>query len=217
MPSLATFGDGVTTTFRLPVHNQQATATVGGSAATLASQGPSHVTFATPPALNASVVINYTPPVIIKSGVNLLSQSAAASSVTGVTAETTLASIQIPAGSIGPNGALRVRAKASFNATAGYKTLRVRLAGTQMANLDNAGSATALSLAGLWDIENRGVTNSQIGAPPFTTGVSGQTNNSFQLASIDTSAAQVLTITGQLATASDNMALESFRVEIINP
>lgn len=61
MPTIIERGDGVRTTFGLPIHTKSATATVNGSNATVSSQADSSVTFTTAPAAGSVVAITYTP------------------------------------------------------------------------------------------------------------------------------------------------------------
>jgi hypothetical protein len=52
--------------------------------------------------------------------------------------EIALANLTIPAGALGPNGALRVEHSASFASSAGIKALRTRLGGTSAAGVSGA-------------------------------------------------------------------------------
>lgn len=54
-------GDGVRTTYRIPLQTGTATATVDGTPATISTQGPSFVTFDTAPGDGEVVAITYTP------------------------------------------------------------------------------------------------------------------------------------------------------------
>lgn len=147
----------------------------------------------------------------------VLAQSAVPASVTGTVAETTLATIMIPAGAMGPSGSLRIRPKVSFSASGTSKIVRVRLGGALVALTDWGSINTAVTIAALYDVHNRGAMNSQIGVSSFTTGVVGATANGFNLSAIDMTVAQSLTITGQLAAGADTLTLEAYTVEILNP
>jgi hypothetical protein len=219
MPLLATYGDGVTTRFPLPVHDQLATATVGGSAATLSSQDPFGVTFASAPALNAAVVISYNPQ--YQSGGSkhpiVLGQSAVQSSVTGTAAETVLASIVIPGGSMGPYGVVRVHSLWSVTNSANTKTLRVRFGGLTGAQYMAVALGAALTAQELTLIRNRGSQASQVGFANTPAASLGSSSTALVTSSVDTSADVQLVITGQLATTTESIVLESFSVELLKP
>lgn len=147
--------------------------------------------------------------------VGLLGQSAVPSSVTGSTAQTVLATVPIPAGALGINGAIRVTTLWSFTNNANNKTPGVSLGATQVFGPVIASQA---SMQGVAFLRNRGVLNSQVanalGAGSVGSGSSTLAVGTF---AIDTSVAQNLTITGQLATSTDTMTLEGYTVEVLNP
>lgn len=147
----------------------------------------------------------------------IIAQSAVAVPLTGSTAETTLATIPIPAGAMGANGMLRVRPKFTYTGNTNLKTLRVRFGGTSLWFGDNGSNASNIGSLPFIDIHNRGVANSQIGTPGSVAGVNYQLAGAFLTAAVDTTAAQNLTITGQLANGSDTITLEAYTVEILNP
>lgn len=215
MPTLATFGDGVTTTFRLPVHNQQATATVGGSSVTIASQGPSHITLAVAPAVNALVAINYNP-VFQQGAVKapiVLAQSAVPASVTGTAVETVLATVSVP--TLG--SASRLRGRLYFSAAAlnaNSKTVNVKLNGVLIGT--SVGLASNLSTVLEFDLFNRGASNSQINRAAIASPI-GALAGAFTAYAIDTSAPRGLTITGALGVTTDTITLEGYTVEVLNP
>lgn len=142
-----------------------------------------------------------------------LAQSAVAAPVTGTTSETVLATIPIPANSLGVNGTLRITTLWTITSSANNKTLRVKLGGTPF--LDIAMTTTA-SAHFQTHIRNRGAANSQIGfilgsGFPFST-----SGGSPSTGAVNTATAQNLEITGQLANGTETITLEAYTVELIN-
>lgn len=60
MPSISTIGDGVQTTYYLPIHSGAVTATVNAVSAPITSQDPTKVVLTTAPAADSAVLITYT-------------------------------------------------------------------------------------------------------------------------------------------------------------
>jgi hypothetical protein len=145
----------------------------------------------------------------------ILAQSGAASSHTGNTSETTLATITIPAGAIGLNGCVRVTTLWSHTSSVNNKTLRVRFGGaggTQYLNAVHTTSASARTQA---QIYNRNSASSQIGyvagvANPWGTNAGGNTTSA-----VNTTAAVDLVISGQLANSGETITLEAYTVELL--
>lgn len=139
----------------------------------------------------------------------------AGASVTGTTAETTLASYTVPGNLMGAHGVLRMITVWSLTENANNKSPRIKFGGTtffapsasSQANIEafrpmtvevcnlNASSQIAMASSS---------PNTTSGNPP-TTGT------------IDTTTDQPLLITGQLANAADTMTLAYYRVELILP
>lgn len=136
-------------------------------------------------------------------------QSATPVSVTGTLTETTLATITIPGGMMGPNGSLRIRALFGGTNSANSKTMRVRLAGSAMAT--SAGFTTSDYALHQVLVANRNAQNSQLAS--YGTAQAG--TGSVTVTAVDTSVDQLLTITGQLASAGETLTLQSFLVEAL--
>jgi hypothetical protein len=130
---------------------------------------------------------------------------------TGSTAETTLATISIPANSMGTKGLVRVTTVCSFTGTAGIKTLKYKFGGTIF--FEVATLSTALGWRAQAEIHNDGATNAQV-APPSQQNFGPQISAVYTMA-IDTTAAVNLTITGQLGNSADTFDLAKYVVEII--
>lgn len=140
-----------------------------------------------------------------------LAHSAVAASLTGTAAETTLASITIPGGLMGPNGAVRITTIWSYTNSANNKFARVKFGGSLYIG---ATLTTTAQFHHLIYIANRGVTNSQIGAGNNTIPY-GSGTAALPISSIDTSQDQVITLTGQLANTGETITLEAYSIEVL--
>ena len=140
--------------------------------------------------------------------------ASASSALTGTTAETTLATVSIPAGAMGPNGILRIYSLWSNTNNANSKTCRIRLGGiggTAVAAVANA------SIAVVEDfrlIKNMNSVSSQVVAPAGKqyVGISG---SAVTTGAVDTSLAQDLVFTGQLANSADSLTLQMYLIELL--
>lgn len=144
----------------------------------------------------------------------VLAQSAVAVPLTGVTTETTLASITVPANTVGINGSLRITTLWSYTNGSNAKNLRVYLGGVLF-----LGQAPTTTNASQWQtiIRNRGSLTSQIGFGPQGGSPYGATSTTNATASLNMAIQQTIAITGQLASASDTLTLEGYTVEVLNP
>lgn len=144
----------------------------------------------------------------------ILAQSAIPATATGTGAEIVLATIQIPANTIGPNGGIDLLVLFSVASSANNKALRVRCGGQLV------WSTILTSSSGfhyLISMQNRGVMNSQVSngqntQQAFSAGVGGVNLNT-----IDFSVDQTLTIGALVSTAPDTATLERYRLEVMNP
>lgn len=143
----------------------------------------------------------------------ILAQSAVPSSVTGTTVATSLASIPIPAGTLGKNGSLRVRLRWTVTNSANPKTLTSKIGGVSVLSFS---TTTTTSWLDEFDITNRNSMTSQLGRPAASNAVFGTSSIVNSTFSIDFSQAQSLNITGTLANAAESITLEMYRVEILN-
>jgi hypothetical protein len=146
-------------------------------------------------------------------GWQVLAASAAAVSHSGSTAKTTLATVTVPGGAMGPNGVLRITSLWSHTNSANTKTPRVEFAGTQYYGASFTNAATSrMSRA----IANRNAANSQVGVPASGTFNWGSTTGALTTSSVDTSIDQDLVFSGQLANSGETIALESYLVELFH-
>lgn len=144
----------------------------------------------------------------------VIAASAVAVAHTGDTLETTLATITVPAGAMGPNGALRVTSLWSITSSANTKTLRYRLGGSAM--LQSALTTSSASQQHRL-IQNRNAQNAQVAhASSFSNSFGQASGASVTTSAIDTSAPASLTLTGQLANSAETITLESYVVELFH-
>jgi hypothetical protein len=146
----------------------------------------------------------------------VIGASGVASPVTGTASETSLAGITIPAGAMGANGILKVTALWTYTNSANAKTLRVRfgngLSGTAFQTLAASNSTAAIRT--LITIQNRNSASSQVGG--MASGTFTATSVANATGTIDTTAQQTLTISGQLANTGETITLESYIVELLH-
>ncbi len=130
--------------------------------------------------------------------------------LTGTTSETTLLTVNIPAGLIGISGKVKMYPLYSMTNNANNKTLRVKLGGSTAYSIVVASSSQSSALVIIRNMGSEAVQKSS------TSVVTGLGNNSATLTSltVDTSAATTITVTGQLANSADTMTLEGFFMEV---
>ena len=139
----------------------------------------------------------------------VLAQSSVAVSHTGNTNETTLASIVIPAGAMGPNGRVRITSLWSGTNSGNNKTMRHKFGGV---NYFAQNLTTQQGWRQETEICNRNAANSQAGNGNNSWGAAGQAMNT---SAIETTSAVTVLVTGQLANASETISLEAYRVEVL--
>lgn len=128
-----------------------------------------------------------------------------------ITTEHTFVSVVVPAGILGLNGILEVDAVFSYTNNANTKSFKFRYGGGAFF----ASSATATASAGfLKQIQNRGTTNSQVGASASSQ-TYGTSASAPYTSAIDTTVTTSVDITGQLAVGTDAMTLERYTVRVI--
>lgn len=135
----------------------------------------------------------------------------AASSITGDTNETTLATCTVPANSMGANGVLRITTQWSHTNSANNKTLRVKFSGTNYLSVNVTTTATSRVQS---QITNRNATNSQVGNNNAI-GSFGGSSGGLVTSTIDTTVSHNIVITGTLANSGETITLESYLVELI--
>lgn len=149
-------------------------------------------------------------PFVPQRAFRLLAASAVALSHTGDTAETDLAAITIPGGSMGANGLIRINSLWTFTNSVNNKILRARFDGTAIFQVTMTTSAVYADLDRI--IANRNAANSQIGR---NVGAQGAQSTSAALTmAANTLTDRVLRLTAALADAGETITLESYQVEI---
>lgn len=144
----------------------------------------------------------------------VLAAGAVAVSHTGDTTETVLATVNVPGGAMGPNGALRVTAQFSHTNSANMKTLNVKLGGVSGRAFVTSQPTTSDGNIYQRTIHNRNAQNAQV-SQQHNTGVSYGAGSP-RTGTIDTSAAQDLVFTATLANAGETVTLESYLVELFH-
>lgn len=125
--------------------------------------------------------------------------------------------LTIPANSMGANGTLRVYTTAALTSSAGTKTIRTRFgtAGTggQLAS-NTAAFTTTAAASPFVGISNAGLTNDQYGTASLGYGSTGAAGQTVTHTTLDTTQAQVITITGQLGTNTDYLYMISTDIDL---
>jgi hypothetical protein len=147
----------------------------------------------------------------------LLAQSFAAASGAADTNENTLATVTVPANTLGANGSLRIVTYWSFTNNANNKTCRVRFSGAAGTTYYTQTYTTQLVATAEVFIGNRNATNSQAGWFRQSNGAGSTSISTLSTSAVDTTAATTLLITGQKATGTDALTLEGYIVEYIKP
>lgn len=123
--------------------------------------------------------------------------------------------IPVPANALGPNGVLVSEAYLIHNSNANAKTIRHRYDGAAGTNFFSGNGASATGSKTYSYIRNRSATNSQFGWGDGFNSASGSYGIVPQYTAIDTSVATNLVLTMQKATATDNIVLESFLLQLL--
>ncbi|ODN69560.1 hypothetical protein [Methylobrevis pamukkalensis] len=135
---------------------------------------------------------------------------------TGTTAETVLATVAIPAGAMGPNGALRITSLWQYTNSGTDKTLRIRLGGLAGDVVADAVVSTTRTWTDLRVWRNQNSQSAQVGyRTAATNAIAATTTVDFATGSKDTSAAQDLVFTAELASGSANAQLIAYHVEVL--
>lgn len=135
-----------------------------------------------------------------------------------ITTEQQYVSVSVPAGLMGHNGALFVEMLWTYTASANTKTMRARFSGSSgtsvISNAASTGTFITSKQQGL--IRNRNSTGSQISLPTsFTGSNSAGSASAVVTASVDTTNATTLYISGQDSATSEVLTLESYEVRLL--
>lgn len=143
---------------------------------------------------------------------NVIAHSAVASPITGVTVETTAATITIPAGAMGANGILLITTQWSATENANTKTIHCRFGTTGGTAYINASIGSLETHRIQCQIHNRNSVSSQTGGPG-SVAFAGSTN-SLLTSAVDTSAAFDIYLRAAPSNSGDTVTLESYTVEV---
>lgn len=142
----------------------------------------------------------------------VIAKSAVAVSGAANTNENTLATISIPAGSMGPNGVLRVYTSWACTNSANNKTFRIKLGSTSY-GAQVSTTITGLTMSSV--IQNRNDAASQIASSGVMSASSGLLSQLNTTGTENTASALNLTLTGQKASAGETLTLNNYMVELI--
>jgi len=148
--------------------------------------------------------------------IGILAQSGTPSGVTGTSAETALATITVPAGTLGPHGRIVIETLWSMTNNADTKTAFIRIAGTAILGW---GATTSSVFRAKTEIRNAGSRTSQVfpanGTPlAYSDGLNG---SAYGTASIDFTTVQTISINGQVSVVTDTITLLGYTVQVTNP
>jgi hypothetical protein len=146
----------------------------------------------------------------------LLGGSGVAASVTGTTDETALATVSVPAGTMGLSGAVEIRTTWTYTNSANSKNLRVRFGGIAGTQYGLIGVTTTATLSDVRRIRNRASASSQVSSA--TSGLStpyGTSSSAIVTSSINTASAVDVSITGQLTNTGETITLEQYEVWLL--
>lgn len=144
----------------------------------------------------------------------ILGISGASSAITGTTNETVLATISIPAGIMGANGAMRLWSLWSYTNSANSKILRARLNGLGTQAIMGATCTTSGVYGDLRYVFNANANNSQKTWQFSALGGTGVSTTA-TTAAIDTTATTSFVLTGQLSNTGETITLEAYCLELL--
>lgn len=134
---------------------------------------------------------------------------------TGSTAETTLATLLIPAYAMGLNGGARITYAVSGTASANTKTWRARFSGAGGTALRTLALGASPNMRDQAEVRNAGSLTTQRATPGgLTAGGFAAGGGTFLSLTVDTAADATIVLTGQLADAGETMTLEYAHAEI---
>ena len=137
------------------------------------------------------------------------------------TLDNTLKSVSIPANSLGANGRIRVYCIVKSTGTNNTKTYRIKFGATTLFSFVDGATSESRYEFNL-NIFNRNLTNSQYAwfMYPYNnaaanTDTFASISRHWNTSAIDTTSAQTLAVTGQLANSLDSIIISGFYVEIL--
>lgn len=160
-----------------------------------------------------SVWDNFILPVGGPSNRAVLAASNARVEHTGDTTKTTLATVTVPGGCMGPNGSVEIEHMHSATSSANSKTHTLEFNGASLALMSVSPTTSPVQLAKHF-VANRASVSSQV-AGPFAVAGGWGAGAAVQLTAINTANDVDLTFTGQLTNSGETIRLERYLVEVI--
>ncbi len=141
-------------------------------------------------------------------------KSAVAVALTGTTAETVLATFNIPGGLLGANGEIEIDADFTETNNANAKTVQVRLGGLTGTSLlsHNTNTVAGRSFRGTIGLRNSSAV--QRGRFYTATDAAALTSVAGSAGAVNTQNDTAIVITGQLGVGTDTLQLEKFRMRL---
>jgi hypothetical protein len=139
----------------------------------------------------------------------MLGHSAVPSSHSGDTAEFPLASVTVPAGVMGKNGRIEIKADFSFNSSADLKIMTVKFGASAVASISQSTQAPDMIEA---VVANRNNASAQRQTWRRFNGTGSNVPTSGGASAVDTSASVDIAIIGQLTSPADIVTLEGYQV-----
>lgn len=141
---------------------------------------------------------------------------AGTSSVTGTTSETALRTTTIPANLLGINGGIYAMMTATQTNSGNNKTLRLRLGGISGTAFYNLAQSTISQWSSVCRFRNAGAANSQqSGSNPGATAGLGALALAYVTGAVDTTAAQDVVVSGELATSGETFSLREYDLWVL--
>jgi hypothetical protein len=142
----------------------------------------------------------------------LVVATAGSVTLTGIVPETIMASLRIPANSIGKNGAVEVTTLWAYTNSANNKTMNARFAATAGITgtiMGNIVVTTNASSQGLWIMRNANATNVQNSyVTSMMVPYGATTVATFYTTAVDTTADSYVNLTGTVAAAAETLTLQ---------
>lgn len=143
----------------------------------------------------------------------VLAQAVVNASCDATANENALATITLPANTLGPNGSVEIMATWTMTNSVNNKTTRVRFSGAAGTEFQNRIVTTQVTSQQVTSISNAGAANAQRGMGLGSPGT-GETTNAIVASAVDTTVDTSIVISGQKATAGETLTLVKYRVTV---
>lgn len=143
----------------------------------------------------------------------VLAQAVVNASCDATANENALATIPLPANTLGLNGSVEILTTWAMTNSANNKTTRVRFSGAAGTEFQNRIITTQAASQQLTSISNAGAANAQRGMGLGSPG-NGETTNVIVVGAIDTTVDTSIVISGQKAVAGETLTLVKYRITV---